>query len=116
MQTFNLENFEQVTASSPRCRFTDAKALTSRNFVRVNKACPNRDGIIWWQADLGAQHSLACNYYTLRADASGNCLHDWELQVCTIIEPAPSVRRIQSKKLHDISSIAPESMHIIEVC
>ena len=71
----------QISASSPSCKFTDARALTSRKFVRVNVACPSRDGAIWWQADLGVHHSLACNYYTVRADASGNFLHDWELQV-----------------------------------
>ena len=71
----------QVSASSPRCKFTDARALTSRKFVRVNTACPSREGEVWWQADLGAHHSLACNFYTVRADASGNFLHDWELQV-----------------------------------
>lgn len=71
----------QISASSPSCKFTDTKAMTSRNFVRVNVACPNREGSVWWQADLGEQHSLACNYYTVRADASGNLLRDWELQV-----------------------------------
>jgi hypothetical protein len=71
----------QVSASSPSCKFTDAKVLTSRKFVRVNMACPNRQGASWWQADLGVHHSLACNYYTVRADASGNFIHDWELQV-----------------------------------
>ena len=72
----------QVSASSPSCKLTDARALTSLKFVRINMACPNRDGEIWWQADLGVRHSLACNYYTVRADASGNFPHDWELQVC----------------------------------
>jgi len=72
----------QVSASSPSCKFTDAKALTSHKFVRVNTACPNRDGDVWWQIDLGMHHSLACNYYTVRADASGILLHEWELQVC----------------------------------
>ena len=89
----------QISASSPRCKFTDVRALTSRKFVRINMACPSRDGEIWWQADLGVHHSLACNYYTVRADASGNFLHDWELQVrftaflnficilCSVCEP-----------------------------
>lgn len=71
----------QVTASSPSCRFTDPKALVSGNFLRNNVARPRRDGETWWMVDLGPQHRLMCNYYTMRHDASPNYPCSWALQV-----------------------------------
>ena len=34
-----------------------------------------------WSIDLGPECTLACNYYTLRADGSLNFPRDWVLQV-----------------------------------
>ncbi len=71
----------QVTASSPSCRSTDPKALVSGNFLRNNAAGQQRDGSTWWRVDLGAQHRLMCNYYTMRHDASPDYPRNWALQV-----------------------------------
>ena len=37
----------------------------------------------------GSAPLLACNYYTVRADASGSFPHDWELQVCFMLQGLP---------------------------
>lgn len=71
----------QVTASSPTCRFTDPKAVVSGHFLRNNAAGQRRDGGIWWRVDLGEQHRLMCNYYTMRHDASPDYPRSWTLQV-----------------------------------
>ena len=74
----------QVTASSPVCRNTDPKAVVSRNFLRMNFAGPstvNGEPQTWWQIDLGKQHSLTCNYYTLRHDGSQDFVRNWVMQV-----------------------------------
>lgn len=74
----------QVTASSPVCRNTDPKAVVSRNFLRMNFAGPSTvsgQAQTWWQVDLGARHSLTCNYYTLRQDGSQDCVRNWIMQV-----------------------------------
>ncbi len=34
----------------------------------------------WWLLDLGPQHQLICNYYSLRHDASTDFLRSWVLQ------------------------------------
>lgn len=74
----------QVSASSPGCRHTDAKALVSGGFLRHNAAGPptgnGGGGGAWWQLDLGARHRLACNHYTLRHDASPAFPRSWALQ------------------------------------
>lgn len=70
----------QVHASSPSCKHTDPKALVGRSFLRLNQAGPGRGGT-WWLVDLGPDHRLICNYYTLRQDASFDFPRDWYLQV-----------------------------------
>lgn len=36
----------------------------------------------WWQLDLGRQHRLLCNYYTIRHDGSQDgFVRNWVLQV-----------------------------------
>lgn len=56
----------------------------SRNFQRLNFAGPSTvsgQAQTWWQVDLGEQHSLTCNYYTLRQDGSQDCVRNWIMQV-----------------------------------
>ena len=76
----------QVRASSPLCRHTDAKAMVDSRLSRSNMAGPRQTGgdarASWWSLDLGQHHRLACNYYTLRHDASSAFLRNWVLQVC----------------------------------
>lgn len=128
LHAFDSTFCPQVNASSPSCKFTDTRALTSRKFVRVNMACPSRDGATWWQADLGVHHSLACNYYTVRADASGNFQHDWELQVCfrasllshctcTLCQLASQTTYIPCPDITLISKIhPPQLLFILRMC
>ena len=35
----------------------------------------------WWQVNLGQQHSLTCNYYTVRQDGSQDFVRNWVMQV-----------------------------------
>ncbi|MCO5582625.1 hypothetical protein L7F22_036523 [Adiantum nelumboides] len=72
-----------VTASSPLSRFTDAKALVSRQYQGTSFAGPSfKDGhpCSWWKIDLGESHQLMCNHYTLRQDGSVNYIRSWSLQ------------------------------------
>ena len=95
-----------VTASSPIGRGTNPRALLSGAFLRTNFAAPKREiqyerpsdngtssgsgntsstgstnkFVAWWEVDLGLDHQLECNYYTLRADGSGDFLRNWCLQ------------------------------------
>lgn len=77
----------QVKASSPLCRYTDARAMAGSKLVRSNLAGPQHvpgssSHTSWWLLDLGPHHRLACNYYSLRHDASNAFLRSWVLQVC----------------------------------
>lgn len=72
-----------VSASSPPSRFTDAKALVSRNYQGTSFAGPcNVAGGLsaWWKVDLGEDHKLMCNYYTVRQDSSSSFMRDWSFQ------------------------------------
>ncbi|KAA6424504.1 MAG: hypothetical protein FRX49_05716, partial [Trebouxia sp. A1-2] len=71
------------SASSPICRNTDPKAVVSGNFQRINFAGPctvEGQAQTWWQVDLGEQHCLTCNYYTLRQDGSQDFVRNWVMQ------------------------------------
>lgn len=72
-----------VSASSPPSRFTDAKALVSRNYQGTSFAGPCNVGgqmSAWWKVDLGADQQLLCNYYTVRQDSSSSFMRNWSLQ------------------------------------
>ncbi|KAI3834318.1 hypothetical protein MKX03_030125 [Papaver bracteatum] len=72
-----------VTASSPASRFTDPKALVSRTYQGTSFAGPRiEDGknCSWWMVDIGEDHQLMCNYYTLRQDGSSAFMRSWALQ------------------------------------
>lgn len=81
----------QVRASSPSCRHTDLRSLVDSRLARSNLAspCAMADGTraSWWCLDLGPHHRLACNYYTLRHDASNAFLRNWDLQVRPALHP-----------------------------
>lgn len=73
-----------VRASSPSCRHTDPKAVVGRQPLHTNYAGPRclESGALraWWALDLGPQHRLVCNHYSLRHDASGAFPRAWALQ------------------------------------
>ncbi|KAI4388508.1 hypothetical protein MLD38_000829 [Melastoma candidum] len=72
-----------ITASSPHSRFTDPKALSSRTYVGTSFAGPRLEAgcsCSWWMIDLGQDHQLMCNYYTLRQDGSVSYPRFWKLQ------------------------------------
>ncbi|BBM99480.1 hypothetical protein MPTK1_1g21560 [Marchantia polymorpha subsp. ruderalis] len=72
-----------VTASSPPSRFTDSKTIVSGNFQGTSFAGPcTEDGRVsaWWKVDLGKNHQLMCNYYTIRQDGSANFIRSWSFQ------------------------------------
>ncbi|KAL6606420.1 hypothetical protein ACP70R_042073 [Stipagrostis hirtigluma subsp. patula] len=72
-----------VTASSPNSRYTDPKALVSKNFQGTCFAGPCiEDGkkCSWWMVDIGQDHQLMCNYYTVRQDGSTAFMRSWVLQ------------------------------------
>lgn len=72
-----------VTASSPASRYTDPKTLVSRAYQGTSFAGPRiEDGrtCSWWMVDIGEDHQLMCNYYTLRQDGSTAFIRSWALQ------------------------------------
>ncbi|RCV19754.1 hypothetical protein SETIT_4G001000v2 [Setaria italica] len=72
-----------VVASSPNSRHTDPKALVSKNYQGTCFAGPCiEDGkkISWWMVDIGQDHQLMCNYYTVRQDGSTTFMRSWVLQ------------------------------------
>lgn len=72
-----------VTASSPTSRHTDPKVLASRMYQGTSFAGPRlEDGknCAWWMVDVGQDHQLMCNYYTLRQDGSRAHIRSWNLQ------------------------------------
>uniref|UniRef100_A0A0D9WFC6 BTB domain-containing protein n=1 Tax=Leersia perrieri TaxID=77586 RepID=A0A0D9WFC6_9ORYZ len=72
-----------VTASSPNSRYTDPKALVSKNYQGTCFAGPRLEGgkmCSWWMVDIGQDHQLMCNYYTLRQDGSTTFMRSWVLQ------------------------------------
>eukprot|EP01018_Ginkgo_biloba_P004223 Gb_09011 [translate_table: standard] len=57
-----------VTASSPYSRYTDAKALVSRQYQATSFAGPSvENGRIcaWWKVDLGEDHQVATIFFQL---------------------------------------------------
>ncbi|CAL9106583.1 unnamed protein product [Musa textilis] len=72
-----------VTASSPASRYTDPKALVSRTYQATSFAGPRIEGghsSAWWMVDIGHDHQLMCNYYTLRQDGSSTYIRSWAFQ------------------------------------
>ncbi|TXG51932.1 hypothetical protein EZV62_021101 [Acer yangbiense] len=72
-----------ITASSPTSRFTDPKTLVSRTYQGTSFAGPRmEDGqqCAWWMIDIGQDHQLMCNYYTLRMDGSRAYNRFWNFQ------------------------------------
>lgn len=72
-----------VSASSPISRHTDPKVLVSRTYQGTSFAGPRiEDGknCTWWIIDIGQDHQLMCNYYTLRQDGSRAYIRSWNFQ------------------------------------
>ncbi|CAA3010178.1 BTB POZ domain-containing At2g30600 [Olea europaea subsp. europaea] len=72
-----------ITASSPVSRYTDPKVLVSRTYQGTSFAGPRvEDGrnTAWWMVDIGPDHQLMCNYYTLRQDGSRAFVRCWNFQ------------------------------------
>ncbi|KAK3231983.1 hypothetical protein Dsin_003864 [Dipteronia sinensis] len=72
-----------ITASSPTSRFTDPKSLVSRTYQGTSFTGPRmEDGrqCAWWMIDIGQDHQLMCNYYTLRMDGSRAYIRIWNFQ------------------------------------
>nr|XP_043615321.1 BTB/POZ domain-containing protein At2g30600 [Erigeron canadensis] len=72
-----------IMASNPTSRYTDPKVLASRTYQGTSFAGPRiEDGknCSWWMVDLGIDHQLMCNYYTLRQDGSKAFMRYWNFQ------------------------------------
>ncbi|WOG97717.1 hypothetical protein DCAR_0417058 [Daucus carota subsp. sativus] len=72
-----------VTASTPVSRYTDPKVLVSRTYQGTSFAGPLiEDGKVssWWMVDIGNDHQLICNHYTLRQDGSRAFIRSWNFQ------------------------------------
>ena len=66
-----------VTMSSPTSRYTRPEIVVNRSFKSINYATGRP---AWCAIDLGANHSLICNYYTLRGSGVDSDMRDWALQ------------------------------------
>ncbi|TYI82027.1 hypothetical protein E1A91_D05G193900v1 [Gossypium mustelinum] len=74
-----------ITASSPASRHTDPKVLVSRTYQGTCFAGPRMENgniCAWWMVDIGKDHQLMCNYYTLRQDGSRSYIRNWKFQGC----------------------------------
>ncbi|XP_017606272.1 BTB/POZ domain-containing protein At2g30600 [Gossypium arboreum] len=74
-----------ITASSPASRHTDPKVLVSRTYQGTCFAGPRMENgniCAWWMVDIGKDHQLMCNYYTLRQDGSRAYIRNWKFQGC----------------------------------
>ncbi|KAL6982604.1 hypothetical protein U1Q18_015992 [Sarracenia purpurea var. burkii] len=72
-----------ISASSPVSRYTDPKVLVSRTYQGTSFAGPRiEDGknSAWWMVDIGQDHQVMCNYYTLRQDGSSAYIRSWNFQ------------------------------------
>ncbi|KAL8233461.1 hypothetical protein R6Q59_019561 [Mikania micrantha] len=72
-----------IMASNPISRYSDPKVLASRTYQGTSFAGPRiEDGknCSWWMVDLGIDHQLMCNYYTLRQDGSKAFMRYWNFQ------------------------------------
>ncbi|KAI4336702.1 hypothetical protein L6164_015194 [Bauhinia variegata] len=72
-----------ITASSPHLRYTDPKVLVSRTYQGTSYAGPRMENghkRAWWMVDLGQDHQLMCNYYTVRQDGSRAFMRCWNFQ------------------------------------
>lgn len=72
-----------VMASSPNSRYTDPKALVSKSYQGTCFAGPcieDDKKRSWWMLDIGQDHQLMCNYYTVRQDGSTTFMRDWVLE------------------------------------
>lgn len=72
-----------VAASTPVSRYTDPKVLASRTYQGTSFTGPLiEDGKVssWWMVDIGTDHQLICNYYTLRQDGSRAFIRSWNFQ------------------------------------
>ncbi|XP_024518354.1 BTB/POZ domain-containing protein At2g30600 [Selaginella moellendorffii] len=72
-----------LSASSPHSRYTDPKVLASRNYQATSFAGPcieRGETVSWWRVDLGPDHKLMCNYYSVRQDGSTNFARNWTFQ------------------------------------
>jgi hypothetical protein len=66
-----------VTMSSPTSRYTQPDVIVNRSFKSINYTTGRP---AWCSLDLGAHHSLICNYYTLRGSGVDTDMRDWCLQ------------------------------------
>ncbi|KAF7137849.1 hypothetical protein RHSIM_Rhsim07G0255100 [Rhododendron simsii] len=72
-----------ISTSSPISRYTDPKVLVSRTYQGTSFTGPRiEDGRnnVWWMIDIGQDHQLMCNYYTLRQDGSRAYIRCWNFQ------------------------------------
>ncbi|KAI4317032.1 hypothetical protein L6164_024944 [Bauhinia variegata] len=72
-----------IMASGPHSRYTDPKVLVSRTYQGTSFAGPRMENgheCAWWMVDLGQDHQLMCNYYTLRQDGSTAFVRCWNFQ------------------------------------
>uniref|UniRef100_A0A7N0R7Y1 BTB domain-containing protein n=1 Tax=Kalanchoe fedtschenkoi TaxID=63787 RepID=A0A7N0R7Y1_KALFE len=72
-----------ITASSPISRYTDPKSLVSRTYQGTSFSGLRIEGgstCAWWMVDIGEDHQLMCNYYTMRQDGSRTYIRWWNLQ------------------------------------
>lgn len=65
------------------------QAIVSHQFLRTSFAGPRYQSgqpCTWWLIDLGPDHRLLCNYYTLRQDGSTDFARHWVLQVTGVVQ------------------------------
>lgn len=75
--------------------------VVSKKFSKTSYAAPRRENgrlASWWSVDL-IDHTLICNYYTIRHDGSYDFMRDWTFQVSSKLAPNNTVQW-QTEKPH----------------
>ena len=61
----------------------ELQMVVSKKFSKTNYATPRKENgrlAAWWLVDL-IEHTLVCNYYTIRHDGSYDFMQNWTFQV-----------------------------------
>lgn len=73
-----------VVTASGKGRHTVSRYITSQHYHPISHALPCRDEAgqlsTYWMIDLGEQHRLICNYYSIRSDSCKRGPQSWVLE------------------------------------
>lgn len=76
-----------IVTPSGKGRHTVSRYITSQQYHPISHALPCRDEAgqlsTYWMIDLGEEHLLICNYYSIRSDSCKRGPQSWVLEAST---------------------------------